>query len=124
MILFETVAAYEAAIKLCEHELAYEDAYTLAKLCAELKPHAEYYITEERKLAELCAKKSENGLAIIADGNRITFESAELREHFETKRAELAMVNFDLGHEPYKIKKPEMIRGAAILALEGFVEFV
>jgi len=123
MKLNDIVAAYMAAQGLMEEKLAYGTAAALVRLQAELRPLAEYYLAEERKLMLEFALTDETGHVVYSGPNRFVFDDPKKAPEYATRRRELAETDVDVAYQRLRCPAPEEIRPGAILALDPFLEF-
>ncbi|MBQ8005204.1 MAG: hypothetical protein IJ303_02705 [Clostridia bacterium] len=123
MMLLKIVTAYEAAKRLKDTELDFSSAHTLMMLIKDLEPHALFYAEGERRLVKKYAKKDKGGNILISEGGRIEFADVESAEAFERERRDLSVFEVEIDTKPRKVKAPERISAAVLMALYGFIEF-
>lgn len=123
MKLADIISAYAAAEGLMAERLAYGTAAALVQLRAELKPLAEFYLQEERRLMLQYADQDETGHVVYTGPNTFAFANPKDAPEYAEKRRELAETEMDVRFDKRHCPAPERIRPQAILALAPFLEF-
>ncbi len=130
MKLIQYVNAHIALGMLARKELPYSVSLKLVTLKRSIAPKVEFYIAEEKKLADRFARVGDNGKPAY-DGGK--FECMgdtpeEIRANtveFERLRGELGMTEDDEVPEKVNVRVPEdfSVTPEALEALEPFVSF-
>lgn len=123
MKLCDIIAAYAAAEGLMQETLAYSTAAALVQLRAELKPLAEYYLSEERKLMIEYAEQDETGHVVYSGPNSFAFADPKKAPEYAARRRELAETDTDVRFDQRRCPPPARISPGAIEALEPFLIF-
>ena len=104
-------------------KLRYGTAAALVQLRAELRPMAEYYLQEERRLMLEYAEQDETGHVVFTGPNTFAFDDPKDAPAYAARRRELAETDVDLKYERRRCPAPEMISPGALAALEPFLNF-
>lgn len=119
MKLSDCVRAYEAVMAISRQEFDYKTAFSLVRLERQLRPHAKFYVEQERKLVEQYAKRDDKG--IVWGENGFILQNPEKAEEYATRRKELGDVEVEDG--PLVAVRLDRVSPAHLAALDGFVEF-
>ena len=123
MKLNQTVNAYMAVLELSVKDMDYKTAYALVRLKRKLKPHADFFLAEEKKLMEEYAAKDEKGQVIFATPHTFQFRDPAQMEEYNTRHKELEDVEVQEEFSPWRVSAPKSIRPAHLEALEGLLDF-
>lgn len=118
MKLIKCVHAYAAILELSNKDMDCKSAYALMKLERQLKDHVEFFLKEERKLAEQYAKK-EDGKPVFTDTG-FEYEDPSKREEYNEKHRELE--NLDVDFRKFGSLKLDSMTPRQMDALDGFIK--
>lgn len=121
--LIRCVNAYVAVQGLMEQEWDYPSAHAMTQLRRALKPHADFFLAEEMKLAEQYGRKGEDGQVQFTPRGTFLFRAPDQAGEYNAKRQSLGGVEVNLDWEERTLPRPERIRPVMLEALEGFVKF-
>lgn len=130
MKLIQYVNAHIALGMLAKKELPYTISLKLVTLKRSIAPKVEFYVAEEKKLADRFARADDNGKPAYTGGrfeckgdtpDEVRANTAE----FERLRDCLSMTEDDEAPEKVTVKVPEdfAVTPEALEALEPFIEF-
>lgn len=123
MILLQVVGAYIAASQMLEQELEYGLSHALVITKRRMQPHFEFFIEQEKKLANEYGIKDADGQVPVSANGSFTFQDAKAGCEFRRRHAELERIQIEQDWSVLKAKAPEKIKGAHLEALEGFIDF-
>lgn len=123
MVILECVTAYVAIQAMMERECPYKTAHALVITKKRIQTHAEFFVTEERKLVAEYAVKDEKGQPVIEANGTFRFREGTDPVQYERKRRELGAVPVEESFEPVHAPMPQVITPAQLEALEKFIVF-
>lgn len=123
MKLSEIIAAYAAAESLLHERMDFGTAAALVQLRAELKPVAEYYLQEERRLMLRYAEQDETGHVVYTGPNTFSFADPKDAPAYAEQRRRLAETDTDIRYDRRRCPAPPQISPGAIEALGAFIDF-
>lgn len=123
MFLIQCVNAYASALAMSQREVDYKLAYALVMLKRELKPQADFFVSEEAKLVEEYAAKDEKGRVVFNERGNFTFADPAKAKEYAARREALGMVEAQERFTVRTASAPKTISAAQLEALEGFIRF-
>lgn len=91
MILNDVLKSSKAVTELSQKHLSdFAAAYAIANLKKAVDSDVEFFVNEEKKMAEKYAKKDENGKPMISQDGRITFVDVKDANSFNEEHIKLA----------------------------------
>lgn len=123
MRLEQCVRGYMTAAALENREWDYKMAHGLMMIKNRMKPHAEFYAREEKKLAEEYAARDDRGEILWAGNGAFRFARPEEAEEYSRRREELGATEVEEEFRRLRVPEPEKIRPAHLEALHPFLLF-
>lgn len=123
MNLMQYMNAYAAVMELMKKECDYTTAYALVTVKRHLKPHADFFLTEEMKLVEEYAARDEHGKICWTERGTFPFQKPELAMEYVKRHEELGLIQVHEDFTAIPAPMPERITPEQLEALDGFIRF-